>query len=114
MVYRIEQLFPGIFILVFTGRLDMQGIEALLPQLEALLKQTGQMVIIDLSEVKALPSPGIRLLLRIVRMVKEAGGKAAAAAPVPQVEYALCVSGLDTEMAIYHSVEKAMTALKNK
>lgn len=111
MVFKIEELLPGIIILAFSGRLDMQGIETLIPLLEDIAKKNGQLLIIDLSEVKALPSPGIRLLLKIVRMMREGGIKTVAAAPMAQVEYALCVSGLDTEMPIYRTVDKAMGSI---
>lgn len=110
-VFSFEELYPGVHKIAFKGRLDSLGAEQVSKSLEQALSSEGQLVIAELSEVNQLPSPGIRLLLKLAIAVKKSGGKLVIAAPNPQVEYALCVSGVDTEIPIYKTVERAQSAV---
>jgi len=110
-VFTFEELYSGVHKLSFKGRLDSLGSDQVSSNLEEVLSSEGQLIIAELSEVTQLPSPGIRLLLKLAIMIKKSGGKLVIAAPMAQVEYALCVSGVDTEIPIYKTVEQAQSAI---
>lgn len=110
-VFSFEELYPGVHKLAFKGRLDSLGSEQVSSNLSKVLSSEGQLVIAEMSEVSQLPSPGIRLLLKLAISIKKSGGKLVIAAPKAQVEYALCVAGVDTEIPIYKTVEQAQSAI---
>jgi len=107
MDFSLEEIDTGVIVINFTGRLDAQGAETLNARLSELLENNGHLIIANLAGVSQLPSPGIRFLLKFALYIKERGGKLVIAAPQPQVEYALCVAGVDTEIKIFASLNRA-------
>lgn len=61
--------------IVISGRLDMEGTDAIAPQLVELTAAPGKGVVVDLSGVKFLASIGIRALITSARAVQKRGGK---------------------------------------
>lgn len=110
-VFSFEELLPDVHQLSFRGRLDSLGSEQVRSKLDQVISANGQLVIAEVSGVSQLPSPGIRLLLKLAISIKKSGGRLVIAAPRAQVEYALCVSGVDTEIPIYKTVEQAQAAI---
>jgi len=108
MDFSIDEVNAGVIIIAFSGRLDALGAELLNSRLSELLENNGHLIIADLTGVTQLPSPGIRFLLKFAMYIRERGGKLVIAAPQPQVEYALCVAGVDTEIKIFGTVSRAM------
>ena len=110
MEFTINEPEDGIVVIDFSGRLDSNGAEELNARLGEILGTNGHLIIADLAGVSQLPSPGIRFLLRLAKLIRESGGRMAIAAAQRQVEYALCIAGVDTAIPMYNSVQKAMLA----
>lgn len=61
--------------IVISGRLDVDGTNSVVSQLEELARASKKGVVVDLSSLNFLASIGIRALVAAAKDVKERGGK---------------------------------------
>lgn len=108
MDFILSEPEEGIVLIDFSGRLDSNGADAVNARIGEILSSNGHLIIANLAGVSQLPSPGIRFLLRLAKLVKESGGRMAIASAQGQVEYSLCIAGVDTAIPMHSSVQKAM------
>lgn len=67
-----------------------------------------EQIVLDLSQVDFMSSAGVRVLLEMLRRVREAGGDLRLAAALADVERTLEISGLVRVLKSYPSVEEAV------
>jgi anti-sigma B factor antagonist len=111
MNIRIQRPEPGVTIINLDGRFDADGSASIRTQFLGALESGDKFFIVEMSGVDMLASTGIRLLLAGAKQLGSAGGKMVVAAAQGQVEYPMTVSGVDTVIPLYRTVDKAMSAL---
>ena len=82
--------------------------------LKALIAGAAQGVLIDLSQVPFLGSMGIRSLLTSAQAMRRRGGALALLRPQTLVEDVLKMTGIPSLIPIFHDVEAARVALKER
>jgi anti-sigma B factor antagonist len=95
-----------------SGRLDLEGTQAVNEPFSAATKERRSKIIVDLSEVTFLASVGIRLLLTSARAQANLGGKLILAAPRPAVRKVIEAAGIDQLIGVVADVESARASLK--
>jgi len=95
-----------------SGRLDLEGTQAINDKFNVATKERAAKIIIDLSEVSFLASVGIRLLLTSARAQANHGGKLVLAAPRPAVRKVIEAAGIDQLIGVVADVESARASLK--
>jgi anti-sigma B factor antagonist len=95
-----------------SGRLDLEGTQAINDKFTVATKERAAKIIIDLSEVSFLASVGIRLLLTSARAQANHGGKLVLAAPRPAVRKVIEAAGIDQLIGVVADVESARASLK--
>jgi len=95
-----------------TGRLDIQGTEAIATSLSALVPGTAQRVIVDLSGITFLASIGIRALISAGKAQIQRGGRIALVViDKSTVATTLEVTGVDELMPIFVDLAQAEAAI---
>ncbi|NQS97665.1 MAG: STAS domain-containing protein [candidate division Zixibacteria bacterium] len=110
MEISITELEPGIVQISLSGRFDAEGVALIRGQFQSVNVNEGELIIVEMSGVDMLASSGIRLLLAKAKTAMANSGKVVIAAAQPQVQYPMTVSGVDTVLPIYSTVEKALSA----
>ena len=110
MEYTISKPFAGVIVLALIGRLDSNGSSSLQSGLSEASDEKPQLIVLDMSGVNQLSSSGIRAILSSAKEIKTRGGKLVIACAQQQVEYSLTMSGVDTQVPIFSSLEKAYSA----
>lgn len=106
-------LLDDIVQLKLSGRLDLEGAQAINDKF-AFATTTGKAkIIVDLSQVSFLASIGIRLLLTSARAQAKRGGNLVLAAPQPAVRKVIEAAGIDQLIAVVADVESARASLKS-
>ncbi|MFJ4467112.1 STAS domain-containing protein [Streptomyces sp. NPDC089424] len=90
-----------------SGELDMQTSTAVYQQTAAPISEHVT-VVLDLSQVTFCDSSGFNALLRLRRRAQEAGSRLALAAPPPQVDRLLTLTGAGTVFPVYRSLAQAL------
>ena len=111
MEIKVEELEPGIVQISIGGRFDAEGGAEIRSQFMGALNPPDRLVIVEMSGVDLLASSGIRLLLAGAKTMKAGGGKLVIASAQSQVEYPITVSGVDTVVPLFKSVDLAMNAM---
>ena len=101
----------GIIQISLSGRFDAEGAGEVKSQFMSVTDKNPHLVVVEMSKVHFLASTGIRLLIALAKSMKKAGGALSLAAVPQQVEYPLVLSGVDTLIPLYKTVEKAKSAL---
>jgi anti-sigma B factor antagonist len=76
-----ESDVDGVTVLRLSGSLGQEGAEAVGPQFGAAVHRAGRVVVIDLSAVKVLNTPGIGMLLKAHRELQADGKRLILAGP---------------------------------
>ena len=105
-------LLDDILQLRLSGRLDLEGANAINDRFVSATTAKEAKIIVDLSQVTFLASIGIRLLLTSARAQANRGGKLILAAPQPTVRKVLEASGIDQLIALVPDIEAARASLK--
>ena len=105
-------LLDDIVQLRLSGRLDLQGSQAIGESFATAATTSKGKIIVDLSAVTFLASVGIRLLLTSARAQANRGGKLVLAAPQPSVRKVLEAAGVDQLIGLAADVESARASLK--
>ena len=105
-------LLDDIVQLRLSGRLDLEGSQAINERFTTAATASKGKIIVDLSGVSFLASVGIRLLLTSARAQANRGGKLLLAAPQPSVRKVLEAAGVDQLIGLSADVESARASLK--
>ena len=111
MEISVSEIKPGITRISLSGRFDAEGVTHIRVQFLAAAEAKARLVIVEMSGVSFMASTGIRLLLLGAKSLKATGGKLVVAGPKDNVAYPMTISGVDTVVPIYSSVEKAIASL---
>lgn len=105
-----EDLANGVTKVALTGRLDIEGAQAIDMRFNV-LAGSKKTVVVDLSGVTFLASMGLRTLLVAGRSITTKGGRVALAAPQENVLRVLTASGADEVVMITETVEAGIAAV---
>jgi anti-sigma B factor antagonist len=111
MQFESTELPGNITRLSLTGRLDMDGTQAIEQKFTFQTTTRAGKYVVDLSGVSFLASIGIRMLITSARGQSGRGGKVVLAAPQPLVRNVLETAGIDKLVPMVDSVEAAQTTL---
>lgn len=111
MQMAIEELAGDVTKVVFDGRFDIAGAEAVDLKMNV-LAGSKRLILIDMQKVSFLGSMGLRTLVSAARAVKGRGGKIAMFGPDAQVEKVLTMSGVNTLVPIHHDLQTAIASLQ--
>ena len=111
MEFEIAELPSGVKQLSLSGRLDIQGANAIDNRFAFAVTTSKAPVLVDLSGVDFIASIGIRLLLQNAKSLKSRGGKLALYKPQPLVAEALTTAGIDLLIPVYDDLDAANAAL---
>lgn len=110
MILAIENLPNGVIQALLSGRLDIDGAQAVDLRMNA-LAGSSRALVIDLAEVTYVASMGLRTLITCARAIAAKGGKIAIARPQQNVLKILNMSGIPEIIPIHESVEHAVQAV---
>lgn len=106
-----EILEGGLRRIALVGTLDAPGAMSIEDEFQALLKEKGGNVIIDLAGVDYMSSYGLRMLLVGAKELKGAGGGLHLAEANTRVMEVITMAGYDTMFPVYESIEEAILLL---
>jgi anti-sigma B factor antagonist len=96
-------------IITLSGELDHSSADLVLPHLEA-VQSTSPHVIFDLTALEFMDSSGLHLLGRAYNITRAYDGTVALVAPVERVRRVLDVSGFTKQLAVYPTLDLALSA----
>lgn len=99
----------GITIAELTGELDVASAPALRDQLLSLLRPGSNRLVVDLSGVSFCDASGLAVLVNTGRRARLLGGFLRLAAVSPQAGRVLTITGLHRHLAIFPTVQAAVT-----
>jgi anti-sigma B factor antagonist len=103
------QMVGGITVAELTGELDVARAPALRDQLLSLLRPGSSRLVIDLSKVSFCDASGLAVLVNTGRRARLLGGFLRLAAVSPQAGRVLNITGLHRHLAIFPTVQAAVT-----
>lgn len=106
-----ELIKDGLTKISLSGRLDMQGAQAVEQPLNTLINDQGGKLIVDISNVSFLASLGLRCLLTAAKTASKKGGKVVLTCPQANVAEVLKVSGIYQIIKVFNSNDEAISAL---
>ncbi|MEL7061405.1 MAG: STAS domain-containing protein [Acidobacteriota bacterium] len=95
-------------VLELAGRLDAKGAKEVERHVSQLIAAHRAFVILELTGVEAVDSAGLRSVLRLHRRLEAGEGFLMLSAPSPTVREALEVSGVDRELEIASTLDRAL------
>jgi anti-anti-sigma factor len=109
MPLRIEltETKPGYHEMILAGQLDTETYEELDAQIDQLLQQELKAVRVDMSGLDYLSSMGLRVLLRLLKVLREHGALFLVAEVQPQILKVLEIAAALPSESIFASVEEA-------
>ncbi len=111
MIAKTETL-GGCKILRVSGRIDFESALDFEHQINAMIQETGDYYIIELSEVELLSSAGLRVMLSTAKRVAHRNASLALAAPSQVVRQVFEISHFNLLFKIFPSVPAAIAGLK--
>lgn len=111
MELHYNELANNIRLIKLIGTLDIIGTGQIETKFAGYSAGEKARVVVDLSEVDFLSSIGIRLLMLTAKSVASRGGKMVLLRPIPEVQNALDIAGIQTVIPIYSHLESAETVL---
>ncbi len=110
MQLEMARLDGGLKLITLTGRLDLEGANAIDMQLTAHTATERSAVVVDLSAVEFVASMGMRLLLSNAKAIAKRGGKLVLIGARPAVTEAFGAAGIDTLIPMYVDLDAARSA----
>jgi anti-sigma B factor antagonist len=111
MEMAIEELANEVTKVVFNGRFDIAGAEAVDLKMNV-IAGSKKLVLIDMQKVSFLGSMGLRTIVSAARAVRGRGGKIAVFGPDEEVEKVLTMSGVNALVPIHHDMQSAIASLQ--
>lgn len=97
--------------ITISGRLDMEGADAISPRLMELVEEPKRNVIVDLCALRFLASVGIRVLISSAKAVQQRGGRLVIlVGPGSSVAMSLDATGLDDLVPVFTNSAEAEEA----
>ena len=101
----------GITILSVSGRMDATNVNEFDTACHAKLENSVSRMIIDLKDLEYISSAGLRGILSLEKSVRAGKKKIAYCAMQPMVADVFKISGFNSILAIYSSLDEALAAL---
>ncbi|MBF0488825.1 MAG: STAS domain-containing protein [Nitrospirae bacterium] len=101
-----------LYVIHSNGRLDASNASALDEKMRDILSQSPDKIIVSLKGLEYVSSAGLRVFLTAAKEMKKTSGKLAFAEPSEQVFKVLKMSGLDTILKIYNTMDEAVNSFK--
>ncbi|MBU1247316.1 MAG: STAS domain-containing protein [Proteobacteria bacterium] len=95
-----------------SGRLDVEGVEAVGREFDAAVGAQGVSAVVDLSGITFLASMGLGLLLRNSTILGKSGARLVVLGPVTLVEEVLRIAGLDQITPVARDMNEAMALVR--
>jgi anti-sigma B factor antagonist len=95
-----------------TGRIDTLSSSEFQKRMEELLEQAPQQLVLDLCRLEYVSSAGLRSIIVITKKIVSQGGKLACCALQPVVRDVFEVSGINTKIPVFDSVNEATVEMK--
>ncbi len=111
MQLEVIELDNGIKHIKLNGRMDIPGTNQIETSFTAQTSTKKGGVLVDMSGVEFIASFGMRILLSNAKALKGRGGKMALYNPIPVVQEALTVAGINELIPIYDDFEAACLEL---
>src|SRR5271170_6130645 len=111
MIAKTEAI-GGCKILHVSGRIDFESALDFEHHINAMIQESGDCFIIELSQVELLSSAGLRVMLSTAKRVAQRNASLALAAPSQVVRQVFEISHFNLLFKIFPSVPAAITALK--
>ncbi|MEO5360196.1 MAG: STAS domain-containing protein [Nitrospirota bacterium] len=108
MEVKIEKK-EGIDVISLNGRLDASNAPVFDEKMRDVLSQKPGKVIVSLKELEYVSSAGLRVFLAAAKEIKKIDGRIVFAEPAEHVFKVLKMSGLDTILKIYKSMDEAVS-----
>ena len=106
-----EQLTDDVIKVIFDGRFDIAGSEAVDLKMNV-IAGSKKFVLVDMQKVSFLGSMGLRTIVSAARTIKSRGGKMAVFGPDEEVEKVLLMSGVSALVPIHHDFQSAIAELQ--
>jgi anti-anti-sigma factor len=103
----------GTLLLGLQGRIDLSEAEMLGRELTNLIASGDRRIVMDLSQVIAVSSHGMRVLMRTSRELSNGGGKLVLHSLSEDVRRSFDTTGFAVILRICHSLEEAMVGVGN-
>lgn len=105
-----EDLDDGVRAIRLSGRLDMQGADAIDLKLTSLAATQKAFVVLDLSLVDFCASIGISVIVRTARALSSRGGRLVLLSPTPSVADVLVRTQIDQIIPVFDDLAVARAA----
>jgi anti-sigma B factor antagonist len=102
---------PGYVVLSVAGELDASTEQRFRDALTSVLTHGVPRIVVDLSQVAFMSSAGIAVLMGVRRVLADAGGALALAAPQGEVAQVLSITGVAAVIPVAPSVAGAVAAV---
>lgn len=101
----------GVVVISLSGRMDIEGAQAVDLKLAAHTASEGGRFVLDISDVSFLASIGIRTLLATAKAVRNRGGRLALAGSTDDVDRTLRTAGIDVLIPMFDELPSAVAAV---
>jgi len=102
MSFKVEsESFPGGLVVDLIGSADVEACESMENELIKLTESRPGVMVLDLSKLTYLPSPGLSALIRTNKAVRANAGRLRLAAVPPAINEVLTATRLDLIMPIF-------------
>jgi len=108
---RPSQEKPDVGVVLLSGRLDMEAVDADSPKLQETLQQSVRGIVVDLGGVEFISSSGVRMLLAADLDARGSGKTIALARAQPAVYKIFKVAGISDKFRFFDDAEAAARAL---
>jgi anti-sigma B factor antagonist len=98
----------GLTVIAITGSIDALTAHQVTQHFDQELESGNTRLVVDLSGVDFMSSAGLRAMLASLKQSRQAGGDLCLAAPQPDVERILKMSGFTSILKTYASVDEAL------
>jgi len=107
-----EDLEDGVRLIRLTGRLDMEGADAIDLKLTSLAAVQKGYVVLDLGSVEFLASIGVSVIVRTARAQSARQGRLVLLSPKPNVQDVLVRTQIDRMIPVFHDLGTAREAVR--
>ena len=111
MEIQFSDLDNNIRLIKLIGKLDAAGVKAIETQFADHSAGEKLKVVVDLSTVEFLASPGIQLLTGNAKSITSRGGRMVLVSPLPAIRGVLEVTGISSIIPMYDGLEAAKAGL---
>ncbi|OGO13914.1 MAG: hypothetical protein A2Y93_13860 [Chloroflexi bacterium RBG_13_68_17] len=104
------QEYKRLTVVTVTGRVDSATSGDFESALHGLIEKGRFNLVLDMAGVEFLSSSGLRVMVSVLKTVRQAGGELCTAQPAAQASDAIAIAGLDALFRTYPSREAAIAS----